>query len=74
MPTKRSVARRLADLEGDGEGDETFEIVITDHVVPSDWGDGKNEGDPEPVSRLRCWRDERGEYHSERVDLRDSPE
>ena len=69
MTVKRTLKRRLDELEGDHDGPD--EIVFTDHVVPTGWNSDDGDRDPEPVSRLRCWRDETGQWHSEQTDLRD---
>ena len=60
-PTKRDIERRLDRLGGDGDGPD--EIVFVDSVVR---GRG---ADPEPTHRTRVWRDERGEWHTERKEL-----
>ena len=78
MTSKRTLERRLNDLDPSG-GDGPDEIVFTDYVVGSDWepNDEDSEyehadlapGESTPVSRLRCWRDESGEWNSERTEL-----
>ena len=69
MTVKRTLKRRLDELEGDHDGPD--EIVFTDHVVPTGWNGDDGDRDPEPVSRQQRRRDETGQWHSEQTDLRD---
>jgi len=84
--SERELERAVEDLrEAAGVADGPLEIEITDTIVASDWSpDGVDEeeapdADPGEVierRRTRIYRDETGEWCSERVDLEraDAPE
>lgn len=64
MTSKSNLKRRLDGIAtSTGGTDGPDEIVITDSLVR------ERGADPRPVRRTRIWRDDRGEWHSERTDL-----
>lgn len=64
-PTPRQLERALDRAEEETVRSDPYEIVITDHVVETDHPVEVNE----PVRKTRVWRDERGEWHSEEIDV-----
>ena len=64
MTSKRDLSRRVDDLATDARDDDgPDEIVFTDYVVD------ENGENPEPFARTRIWRDEHGEWCTERAEL-----
>lgn len=63
--SKREIERAVDELADEVTG-EPIEIVITERVVATDHD---SEYEEDSVEQTRVWRDETGEWHSERVDV-----
>lgn len=68
MMGKRSIERRLSDLETEQgmDDDRPDEVVITSYVVD------ENGENPEPFDVIASWRDDAGEWHGEHFTPDDS--
>lgn len=69
--TSREAENRLDALESIREHDEPLEIIITDRVVETDWEGPADAKTGDVFRRTRVWRDEGGDWHSERTSLPD---
>lgn len=65
---KRSLERRIEELENDANEADDFEIVIYRTVVKTEWSDGRDDP-PEPgTTATRYYYDENGEWASEEIE------
>lgn len=69
--SKRELERAVESISPTDEA--PLEIVITHHEASTGWGPDDVDADAgaegRPVSQLRAWRDDVGEWHSERTTL-----
>lgn len=63
--SKRELERALDRAEEETVRNDLCEIVITDYVIETSHPVEVKA----PVEKTRIWRDERGEWHSEEIDV-----